>query len=162
MSRPRLTPANTCACGAIVWCRVSPWAIAIVDAEDGSLLYDQAWSATKKGHVIDGRGGLLHHYILTPPTGRIVDHRNRNSSDCRRENLRPCTVPQNGYNSRKGFGASRFKGVSRAPKGRGWVARIRTAGGRLHLGTFPDEVAAALAYDASAREHHGEFALTNF
>ena len=42
-----------------------------------------------------------------------------------------------------------------------FVAWIYADGKRLFLGRFGDERDAARAYDAAARQHHGEFALTN-
>jgi hypothetical protein len=42
------------------------------------------------------------------------------------------------------------------------VANIKVKRRKLHLGTFKDEKAAALAYDAGARSHHGAWAKLNF
>jgi len=39
-----------------------------------------------------------------------------------------------------------------------WVVQAN----RKYLGRFTDEKAAALAYDAAAREYFGEFAVLNF
>jgi hypothetical protein len=41
-------------------------------------------------------------------------------------------------------------------------ARIRGDGQYVHLGTFPDPVEAAHAYDGAARPHRGEGAKTDF
>lgn len=46
--------------------------------------------------------------------------------------------------------------------GRYWSAYITVDRKRTHLGYFPTPEAAALAYDAAAREHFGPFARTNF
>lgn len=164
MPRRREFQPEQCACGLTVWTRVKRWHVAIVDADDGHLLYAQAWAVLGDGYFADGRGALLHRVVAGAPKGVLIDHKSRNKSDCRKSNLRPSDYRQNGYNSRgkKKPGASRFKGVSRSTAPGSWMARIRTPTGRLYLGTFADEVDAALAYDAAAREHHGEFALTNF
>lgn len=106
---------------------------------------------------------LLHREILGAKVGQVVDHKNLNSLDNRRENLRFCTQRQNVLNTAKRTKrptSSRFKGVTLRWKK--WEARIRIEGDRLTLGLFEDEVEAAYAYDIACLEHHGEFARTNF
>ena len=43
-----------------------------------------------------------------------------------------------------------------------WTASIRHDGRSKYLGLFDDERVAAEAYDAVAREQHGEWAVLNF
>jgi RAV-like factor len=57
--------------------------------------------------------------------------------------------------------SSRFKGVVPQPNGR-WGAQIYDRHERVWLGTFPDEVAAAHAYDVAARRYRGREAALNF
>lgn len=42
-----------------------------------------------------------------------------------------------------------------------WYASIHGEGKRWHLGSFPDPVSAAKAYNNAARNLHGEFASLN-
>ena len=99
-----------------------------------------------------------------------VDHRDGNTLDNRRENLRVATAAQNVRNARKKRSAttSRYKGVffTRGRKGRSlskpWQAQIRRGGKNRYLGCFETAEAAALAYDTAARETFGEFACLNF
>lgn len=56
--------------------------------------------------------------------------------------------------------ASKYRGVRAS--GAKWTAQICYDGVNHHLGTFSGEYQAALAYDASALEHHGELAVFNF
>jgi hypothetical protein len=74
------------------------------------------------------------------------------------ENLRWCTYQQNQHNrgSDKNT-SSKYKGVSWY-KARGkWKVTINIDGKNRHLGLFKSEHDAHLAYDAKAREVHGEF-----
>ncbi|XP_062192283.1 AP2/ERF and B3 domain-containing protein Os01g0141000-like [Phragmites australis] len=58
-------------------------------------------------------------------------------------------------------GSSRYKGVVPQPNGR-WGAQIYERHARVWLGTFPDEEAAARAYDVAALRYRGCEAATNF
>lgn len=92
-----------------------------------------------------------------------VDHASGDRLDNRRVNLRPCTHAENqrnqGPSSRN---ASGYKGVSLYKRDGTYRASIAAHGRRRHLGYYSNPVEAARAYDAAARELHGEFARTNF
>jgi len=112
-----------------------------------------------------GKGGgtqMLHRFILGLSGSVLVDHRNRYGLDNRRGNLRiGVTRSQNNANSGKHRGAftSRFRGV--CWKKKKWCAQIVRSGKKVHLGYFTEELDAARAYDAAAREQWGEFAKSN-
>ena len=149
--------------------------VALVDDEDYERLAAHKWTATWAGrgwyaHRCSDDGVREHTYmhdtVFGPHEGGI-DHRDRNGLNNQRANLRAATRRQNAGNARKQIGrngkpcSSRYKGVYRVRDR--FVAQIRPAvGERLHLGTFTDEVAAALAYDLAAIEVFGEFARGNF
>ncbi len=113
----------------------------------------------------------LHRFIVGAPPRVPVDHRNGDTFDCRRENLRICTHRQNSEDvvHSKNLKRGGFKGVSWNRHAGKWQASIgagevRPNGKRrlIYLGLFLDPSAAARAYDAAALEHFGDFAALNF
>lgn len=146
---------------------------AIVDDEDYEWLNQWKWCAfiNESGQCYAARGTrrnhqrktiLMHRLIMNATKGQIIDHKNHNSSDNRRANLRICTHQQNDRNRRKVFGSSKFKGVSWKKSNSCWCAYIKINGKHKSLGFFHNEIDAAKAYDVKAKELFGEFAKTNF
>jgi hypothetical protein len=93
----------------------------------------------------------------------LSDHKNRNTLDNRRCNLRYATVQQNACN-RTAWGCSKFLGVHKQKRYSYiyWVSRINVGNRRISLGYFKNEEDAARAYDKAAKIYHGEFANLNF
>lgn len=127
-----------------------------------SGLYVQAhWQDEDGWHRV-----YLHRFILGLTDPKILgDHKNHDTLDNRRENLRPATISQNHANSKKtwksgGPSSSRFRGVSKNRKK--WRAYIRVDGEKFDLGGFDREEDAAKEYDKAALTYFGEFASLNF
>jgi hypothetical protein len=92
-----------------------------------------------------------------------VDHRNGNGLDNRRSNLRQASDRQNAQNrGRRSDNTSGFKGVSWDDQQQAWSASICVDSVQRRLGRFSSREEAALAYDAAAIQHFGEFARLNF
>jgi len=106
----------------------------------------------------------LHREILNPPKGLLVDHRNNDGLDNRRENLRLATHSQNMFNKRKTLKKtySHFIGVSFDKSVGKWIASISFQGKHIFLGRFSSEIDAAKARDNAAIKYHKEFARLNF
>jgi hypothetical protein len=106
----------------------------------------------------------LHREIMNPPAGLLVDHRNLDSLDNRRANLRLATHSQNQCNKSKTKSKtlSRFVGVTRDKNRSKWEARLKHHGKKIWLGRFSSEIAAARAYDKAAIKYHKDFARLNF
>lgn len=104
----------------------------------------------------------LHQWLLNPPEGMHVDHKNGNGLDNQRSNLRIVTRSQNMHNQRKTRGSSQFKGVSWFRPYSNWRAYITIDDRRKHLGYFTSEEDAGRAYDTAARAAFGEYACVNF
>lgn len=103
--------------------------------------------------------------ILSRSIGRKLkpnekcDHKNGNTLDNRRENLRLATNAQNGQNSKLyANNASGYKGVFWYKERGKWRAQIKVNGKQKFLGDFFDKEKAAEAYRIAAEKFHGEFA----
>jgi len=141
--------------------------VVVVDDEDFAALAAHRWCLWSNGkheyamREASGRTVLMHRVILGAEKGQVVDHKNHNGLDNRRENLRLCSSQQNNFNTRPLRGTSKYKGVSLEKRTGRWRAFIRVSYKKVALGYFASEVEAAAAYDRAAREHHGQFAYTN-
>jgi len=135
--------------------------VTLVDDEDYEMYKDHRWFI-REGYVIGlgevFKGKRLHRLIMNPPDGMVVDHRNGDPLDNRRENLRVCEIKGNARNRRPNTGY-KYKGV-RFTDGK-WLARITVNATKLHLGYFASEEEAASAYNAAALHYYGEFAWLN-
>jgi hypothetical protein len=113
--------------------------------------------------TIDGRQYRASHLAWLYVHGKLptqrLDHRDRDTGNDRIKNLRPCTHEQNMANR------TVFRGTSSGAKGvyangRQFMAIITAEKKRHYLGLFPSIAAAKAAYDAAAKQLHGEFACS--
>jgi len=148
---------------------------ALVEPQDFYWLNNFHWYAEIKCKLIYAARNVIsagekkiifsmHREIMNFPDGRLVDHRNGNTLDNRRENLRLATRAQNNCNRRKTRSktSSRFIGVCFHKLHQRWCADIRHNGKKIWLGSFASEIDAARAYDEAVKKYHGEFARLNF
>lgn len=148
--------------------------VATVDAED----YDRLMEGPKWFvHVMPGRTYAIRHTrradgsdateymhrVLVPGAER-VDHIDHDGLNNTRTNLRAASHAENAWNQRlRSNNTSGFKGVHWHKRTGKWMARIRTGEGRrIYIGRYLTAYGAAVAYDAAARELHGEYACFNF
>lgn len=144
---------------------------AIIDDCDYDLVKVYAWQAAYKSSTnsfyaittfMDSQGVQhtirMHRLIANTPKGQPTDHKNRNTLDNRRQNLRICTPSQNNCNRKThSNNASGFKGVSfRRARGK-FQAAITLNGKKKYLGLFATAQEASIAYNETAKRLHGEF-----
>lgn len=111
----------------------------------------------------NGRYFLFHREILGIDDGRRIDHKNGDTLDCRRENLRVATKSQNGANIHKVRSATGRKGVFFCCDSKVNPYRVQVGvGGKIrYVGRYATLELATAAYDEMAVALHGEFAATN-
>jgi hypothetical protein len=136
--------------------------VASIDARELPKVLPYRWWAIVSGRLawravgrVDGKLTYMHVHLF----GKGLDHRNRDSLDNRRANLRPATRSQNLAN-RAAYGKhSRYKGVY--PNKAKWFAKI-VNGRRVYFSpTVDTQAEAALWYNQKAKELHGAFAVLN-
>jgi hypothetical protein len=146
---------------------------ATISPSDAAKVAAHSWHIFKAGRKggkqrllvctkINGKRVKLHRFIMDAPDGVGVDHRDRNTLNNQRGNLRLCTQTQNTFNQSKRDGTkSRFKGVYRISQN-SWQVKIGVNKTRVIVGYFATEIQAAQEYDRAAIKYHGEFAALNF
>jgi hypothetical protein len=145
--------------------------VARVDDKHYARLSCYAWYLIVNGYAVCSVGSgptkrqiMMHRLVLglDDDDPRDVDHDDGDKLNNQEYNLRPATRSQNIANiGRRPNGSSQYKGVSWRESRQTWRARIKVGYQELSLGHFKVERDAALAYDAAAVLHFGEFALTN-
>lgn len=146
--------------------------VAIVDDEDFEELNLHKWYAMKmydryyaRRNVVIGNKKsyfLMHRFIIKAKVNQLVDHKNNNSLDNRKENLRTCSHSENMRNSKKRKqNTSGYKGVYFEKNKNIYSAEVKFGGKRVYRKRFKTGIEAAKAYNEAALKYHGEFALLN-
>jgi hypothetical protein len=118
--------------------------------------------------MIEGKIYLAHRLAWLYVHGEFpkdqIDHINHDRSDNRIENLRSVTYKENNQNRSKCNGTSKFVGIYWNKLENKWRSQISCNSTRQIIGSFHDEIEAALAYDEVARflgfhENHLNFSI---
>lgn len=114
----------------------------------------------KKGVAQKDRRQIFMHRLIIKSSS-IVDHKDGNGLNNRRNNLREATRAQNASNREKTKNnTSGFKGVSWSLSAKKWVVQI-THEGIIITEFFHSKIEAAKRYNELAVQYHGEFARLN-
>lgn len=132
-----------------------------VDDSDFDLLNQFKWCCSTTGYAVreaTNKTIYMHRFIMGEPKGMQVDHKNLNTFDCQRHNLRIVTYNQNQWNRpRQHNNTSGHKGVGWNKQVGRWRARIKHLGIVYQLGNFNTKTEAAAVYAAASHSLHGEF-----
>lgn len=143
-----------------------------VDAEDFKYLSQWIWSC-KVNKINDniyyyavrwtvgGRFAIyMHRFIMKAKLLQKVNHRNHDTLDNRRNNIRFCTSSQIGMNRRLNRNnTSGYTGVGWCEKKGIWQARLEKDTVRYHLGYFDNLDSAIQARKAAEKKYYGKFAF---
>ena len=149
---------------------------ALVDDCDYDLVSQYEWHADMKSgypyamtniYLPNGKRTRIsmHRLIMgcSYGDGKIVDHKNRDTTNNTRENLRICTHSQNCTNAIGKGSSCGYKGVCYLPKRNQYYVDINNKGKRKYIGIYSNAEDAAYAYNEAAKKYYGEFAwLNNF
>lgn len=135
---------------------------AIIDEADLPMVADRTWHASVKEGKFpyaeapakkNGRSITIamHRLLMAEPIGLLVDHRNGNTLDNRRENLRITTHQGNSQN-RIPTASSGFRNVYFHKKTGKWMAAVKFEARSYYLGLFDDPSEAAGVATAKRRE----------
>lgn len=107
----------------------------------------------------------MHTFILEPESGKFVDHKNHNTLDNRRGNLREIEPSQNSTNrkSRNSNNKSGYRNVSWGKYEGKWLVQLQVEGKNKVLGKFEkDDLDEAGKFAESMRnKYYGDFAGNN-
>lgn len=142
--------------------------VVIIDDKDYELIKGYNWHIIKHRntyYALNNSIGRMHRFILSLNDKNIVvDHKNHNGLDNRKENLRVCSVQDNNKNVKtvSEEASSKYKGVFWNKEKGLWSSIIKSDKIGHFLGYFNDEIIAARAYDQVARFLHKDFSWLNF
>ncbi len=147
---------------------------AIIDDEDYNKINNFKWCAdmkpvsknyyAKRRIVENGKAKYIQmsRFIMNCPLGMFVDHINHNTLDNRKKNLRIVNRRQNQMNKSKNKKkSSKYKGVYWDNYFKKWKAEITSNYKKTYIGSFNNEIEAALSYNKYAIKMFGSFACLN-
>lgn len=130
-------------------CKHYKWHVSICNKQNYECFYAGA-------NKLDGKSPLLHRFVMNASPDVYIDHRNRDSLDNRKFNLRPCDDSTNSMNSKLyRTNTSGHKGVCRSV-GK-WMAYIKVRQKHKTLGYFDDFEDAVKCREAAEKKYFGEY-----
>ena len=149
--------------------------VALVEDRDYGYLMSWKWMASrqkngdfyakrrKAGKRCDKHVSIyMHRVIVNTAEGMTTDHRNSNTLDNRRSNLRLCNKSENAHNCGvRSDNSSGHRGICWHKKARKWQVRLKSHGVDKYLGLYKDLDKAIIARKTAEEKYVGEFAFNN-
>jgi len=138
----------------------------IIDTEDLEKTIKFNWTYCEGGYVTrseNKRTIYLHKYLFGSKDGFETDHKNGNTLDNRKNNLRFSTHNQNIFNSKRKSNLVGYLGVTKVKgkKTRPYRAVIHAYNIQHHIGYYHTAEEAAIAYSNKNIELHKNFSVLN-
>lgn len=149
-------------------CTMHQYALISADRYESVIAY--LWIANYDPSVGDyyartkiGRKSLtLHRFIVDDPLGKLVDHRNHKTLDCRDGNLRVADDSESACHRKlRRDNQSGFKGVWYRKARDRWCGMVTCRGKHYFTKHCRTRIEAAIEYNRLALQLHGEFACLN-
>lgn len=122
---------------------------AYVNNDDLHLVSPYKWHQNTDGYAANKNKTVMHHFILKPVFPLVVNHKNNNKLDNRRENLEIVTIAENNRNRLKktGDATCQYKNVIFNKKSQKYMVRITFDNKQTFLGEYNTPLEAAFAID---------------
>lgn len=155
----------------IIYSKVHGKHKSLVDDEDYEFLISFSWNVTKIKNNFYATFSqsiknkkttvYMHRLIMRASEDTIIDHKDRNTLDNQKHNLRVANKSQNASNSKiSSRNKSGYKGVWRMSNNR-YEALLKHEGKKIIGGYFDTAEQAAIAYNSIAKKYFGEYAFLN-
>lgn len=138
---------------------------AIIDAEDYQIVKQFKWSLNVSNDVsyistMVGKDRLrLHSIVMGTPKSQAIDHKDHDTYNNRKSNLRECTPGQNRQNSKVNKkSSSDIKNVYKEKSTGKWIVSVQANKTRHYIGRFANIEDAKQAAIKARKKYHGEFA----
>ena len=133
--------------------------VAIVSECDYERINKHHWSLSKRGYAVmynpaNKKKVFMHRMVMNAEYGKIIDHKNCDPLDNRRENLRYATKSQNRMNCPS---TNSHRGVSYHRQSGKWQAYIKKDGKQYALGMYINLEDAVAARKEAEEKYYGEY-----